>query len=463
MTVQYTAIGILFSLLSQPVLAQQEIAEQKIDSSSLLSAFRHGKTEGHFRYFFMATNNKKGLTDYHAHATGGGLSYTTASFHGFRLGIGGFFIFNTGSSDLLKPDPSTQQPNRYEIGLFDIENPSNKNDIDRLEELYISYSWKKNSVTLGKQIINSPFINPQDGRMRPTGVEGLWLKTKTGGTKIDGGILWGISPRSTVRWFNIGQSIGIYPQGVNESGNPSNYREHVNSNFIGLIGITYPVSKRTKVQLWEQLTEQVFNTVLFQADQQLGGNDEQHYYASVQAVMQHSLKNGGNQDPDHTYMQKGNSSLSLGARVGWKKKHQDISFNYTRITRHGRYLMPREWGRDPFFTFLPRERNEGFGDLHAWMFQYKKQFGKSGFQLQAGLGYNQLPDVLNTQLNKYGMPSYTQFNIDIQYNFKGLLNGAQIQLLYIYKGQEGNSYSNDKYVIHKVNASLFNLILNYRF
>lgn len=47
MTVQYTAIGILFSLLSQPVLAQQEIAEQKIDSSSLLSAFRHGKTEGH--------------------------------------------------------------------------------------------------------------------------------------------------------------------------------------------------------------------------------------------------------------------------------------------------------------------------------------------------------------------------------------------------------------------------------
>ena len=126
---------------------------------------------------------------------------------------------------------------------------------------------------------------------------------------------------------------------MNESGNLSNYRERVNSNFIGLIGITYPVSKRTKVQLWEQLTEQVFNTVLFQADQQLGGNDEQHYYASVQAVMQHSLKNGGNQDPDHTYMQKGNSSLSLGARVGWKKKHQDISFNYTRITRHGRCLL----------------------------------------------------------------------------------------------------------------------------
>jgi hypothetical protein len=463
MTVQYTAIGIVFTLLSHSVLAQHGITVPQKDSSSLFAAFKNGKTEGHFRYFFMATDNKKGLTDYHAHATGGGLSYTTAAFHGFRLGIGGFFIFNTGSSDLIKPDPLTQQLNRYEIGLFDIENPSNKNDIDRLEELYMRYSWKKNSVTLGKQIINTPFINPQDGRMRPTGVEGVWLKTKKGNVKIDGGVLWGISPRSTVRWFNIGQSFGIYPQGVNEAGKPSNYRDHINSRFIGLIGITYPLSKQTKIQLWEQFTDQVFNTIMLQADQQFRGTDDNHYYAAAQTIVQHSLNNGGSPNPDHKYMQKGNSSFSFGARIGWKKKTEDISFNYTRITRHGRYLMPREWGRDPLFTFLPRERNEGFGDLNAWMLQYKKQFGKSGFQLQTGLGYYQLPDVLNTQLNKYGMPSYTQLNIDLQYQFKGLFSGAQAQLLYVYKGQEGNSYNNDKYVIHKVNASLFNLILNYRF
>jgi len=297
-------------------------------------------------------------------------------FMGFGWASEAFFIFNTGSSDLVKPDPSTQQLNRYEIGLFDIENPSNKNDIDRLEELYLSYSWKKNSVVLGKQIINTPFINPQDGRMRPTGVEGIWLKTKTSAVKIDGGLLWGISPRSTVRWFNIGQSIGIYPQGVNESGKPSDYKEHISSNFIGIIGISYPVSSRLKIQLWEQLTQQVSNTILLQADQQFGENKEEHYYAAVQTIIQHSIKNGGNHDPAHTYMPKGNSAVSFGARLGWKEKHQDISFNYTRITRQGRYLMPREWGRDPFFTFLPRERNEGFGDLHAWMLQYKKQFGE---------------------------------------------------------------------------------------
>lgn len=463
MTVQYTVIGLLFSLLSHTAMAQHDASRQDADSNSLLGVFKNGKVEGHFRQFFMATDNKKGLTDYYAHATGGGLSYRTAPYHGFQLGVGGFFIFNTGSSDLSKADPSTQQLNRYEIGLFDIENPHNKNDIDRLEELYLSYSWKNNSVTLGKQIINTPFINPQDGRMRPTGVEGIWLKTKTNGIKIDGGVLWGISPRSTVRWFNIGESMGVYPQGVNELGKPSNYKDNINSHFIALAGITYPIGKNTKLQLWEQLTDQVFNTLLFQADQQLGGTEAQHYYASVQTILQHSLKHGGNQDPNNTYMQKGSHAMSISARVGWREEHQDLSFNYTRITKHGRYLMPREWGRDPLFTFLPRERNEGFGDVHVWMVQYKKKFGNTGFQSQAGFGYYGLPDVTNTQLNKYGMPSYTQLNIDLQYNFKGLLNGAQVQLLYVYKGQEGNSYNNNKYVIHKVNTSLFNLILNYRF
>ena len=61
MTVQYTAISILFSLLTHPLFAQHEIQEQKVDSSSLLSMLRNGKTEGHFRYFFMATDNKKSL------------------------------------------------------------------------------------------------------------------------------------------------------------------------------------------------------------------------------------------------------------------------------------------------------------------------------------------------------------------------------------------------------------------
>ncbi len=463
MVLKYAAMAALFFISFISVMAQPADDEQKADSSSLLGAFKHGKTEGHFRYFFMATDNKKGLTDYHAHATGGGLRFVSAPFHGFQLGIGGFFIFNTGSSDLLKPDPVTGQLNRYEIGLFDIEHPSNKNDIDRLEELFIRYEWRNQSIKFGKQIINTPFINPQDGRMRPTGVEGVWYQKKSERTQINAGVLWKISPRSTVRWFNVGESIGVYPQGVSESGSPSAYKNNLNSNYVALFGITQKLNNRLKIQLWEQLVDQMFNTVLLQADQDFGSNESAHAYTAVQGIMQQSLKDGGNTSPALTYMQKGSTALSFGVRVGYKNKEEDLSLNYNRITGNGRYLMPREWGRDPFFTFLPRERNEGFGNLNAWMLQYKRKYGKSGLQSQFGLGYYQLPDVLDARLNKYGMPSYTQFNADVQYNFSGALNGAQLQFLYVYKGGNGNTYNNDKYVIHKVNTSLFNLILNYRF
>ena len=49
--------------------------------------------------------------------------------------------------------------NRYEIGLFDHENQSNKEEIDRLEELFIKYNFRKSFVTFGKGLLNTPFIN----------------------------------------------------------------------------------------------------------------------------------------------------------------------------------------------------------------------------------------------------------------------------------------------------------------
>ena len=152
----------------------QEKSKQKSDSTSLLHAFRNGTMHGHLRYFFMATDNTKTLSDYYANAVGGGIKFETAKVKGFQLGMSGFFTFNIGSSPLGDPDPETGAANRYEIGLFDQQDPYNTSDIDRLEELFIKYNFKKGTVTLGKQLINTPFINLQDGRMRPTAVSGIW-------------------------------------------------------------------------------------------------------------------------------------------------------------------------------------------------------------------------------------------------------------------------------------------------
>ena len=116
------------------------------DSANLLHVFKNGHFSGHFRYFSMATNNAKPLSDYYANAVGGGLKFETAELHHFQFGVSGFYIFNIGSSDFSIPDSLTKSNNRYEWALFDITNAKNKTNLDRLEELYLKYHRNKFSI-----------------------------------------------------------------------------------------------------------------------------------------------------------------------------------------------------------------------------------------------------------------------------------------------------------------------------
>jgi len=438
--------------------------ENEADSTSILSAFRKGTFSGHFRYYFMATDNKEGLTDYYANAVGGGIKFETGKFKNFQVGVSGFFVYNIGSSDLSIPDSKTKQMNRYETGLFDIEDPSNKKDIDRLEELYIKYHFKSNHITLGKQLINTPFINLQDGRMRPTEVEGIWTEINSiKKIKLQLGYLYGISPRSTVKWFKVAESIGVYPVGVNDEGIKSAYAGNLESKGIFLAGITTQLNENLKLQFWNQYTENIFNSAMLQADYEYPLTQNSKLFAAAQFVRQDAVDDGGNEDPSKTYFEKGARAITFGTRLGWKNDKWETSLNYNRITADGRYLMPREWGRDPFFTFLPRERNEGLGDAHAVVGKFNYKIPKARVTTSIAFGHYELPDVTDFKLNKYGIPSYNQLNIDARYKFGGILKGLETQLLFVYKGKTGNSYGNDKYVINKVDMSLWNIVFNYQF
>lgn len=470
--------GILLSLifaLPDTLMAQhQDISERPemykanepldADSNTVLGAFKGGKVQGHFRYFNMYTNNQKDLTDYYANAVGGGLRFETAKFHNFQFAISGFYTFNIGSSDLVKPDPQTGQLNRYEIGLFDINNGSNKKDIDRLEEFYLKYNYKKSSVKFGRQLLNTPFINLQDGRMRPTGVEGLWTEiNEIKNIRIEGGWLYSISPRSTAKWFSIGETMGIYPSGLNPDGSLSDYAGYIESHGIALAAVHYKPIKNLKVQAWNMYTENVFNSVLLQADLSVPFKNNSKLLIATQLIRQDVVNEGGNLNQKHTYFQKGTGSLSFGAKLALQNKGWETSLNYNRITSEGRYLIPREWGRDPFFTFLPRERNEGFGDVHAIMAKIDYKIPASRFKTSLAAGYYDLPDVKNYRLNKYGMPAYTQINTDFRYTFAKSLKGLEAQLLIIAKLRNGETYGNNKMLINKVNMWQSNLVLNFHF
>jgi hypothetical protein len=439
-------------------------AQGSTDTTSLLYSFKKGKTNGHFRLFYMNTDNDDQLTDYNALAFGGGLKYETKNFKGFQLDIGGFFIWNITSSDLLKPDNTTSIMNRYEIGQFDQTDPSNKKDLQRLEDFYIKYNFKRSFIKYGKQVIKTPFINPQDGRMRPTGVQGFWAEiNEVKKTKIELGWLTHISPRGTMKWYRAASSIGIYPAGSTIYGEKSDYKNHIDSKGTAIAGITYSPGKKIKMQLWDHWVENILNTILLQAEGKFAFDKHTQFTAAFQYIHQNVIHKGGNDDALKTYFDPSQKVNIYGVSAGLQIKHSIIKLNYSRIPKDGRFLFPREWGREPLFTFIARERNEGLGDVNAITINIGNKFFSEKLFTELSTGLYKLPDVKDFRLNKYGMPSYYQFNFNVKYFFDDLLSGLNIELLYLYKRGNGNIYNDLKFVINKVDMHQLNAIINYNF
>lgn len=458
-------LALLLSFTVSGMISAQSDADSTLrNAQSLLEIFQKGSVGGQFRSFAMATDNAHNLSDYYALAMGGTLNYKTATFYGFQFGLGGTYHYNLTSSDLGALDPTTGARNRYEIGLFDVENPQNKSDLDRLEELWLQYKRAQFKLTLGKQRIQTPLINYQDGRMRPTAVEGLWGRWGDHRRlKIEGGWIWRISPRSTVKWHDVGKSIGLYPKGLNPDGSASGYSEHLKSSGVGLLGLSRSLGKNTTFQVWDQYVDQIFNTVIAQAEHQIPLRNQQTIRIGLMALHQNALGEGGNTDPSKSYFVKGGQSNAVSAMASWQNSHWLTTLAYTRVTKDGRFLSPREWGRDPFYTFMARERIEGSGDSHAATARIRWQHENRQLKIELAYGQFFLPDIKQVALNKYAFPAFQQLNLDLRYTFNGWFEGLEGQLLFVWKGRTGNVYGNDKYIINKVEMTHYNCILNYYF
>lgn len=448
--------------------AYSQSADISILEKDTLSLNQHllgqGKFHAHVRSHFMATDNEKNLTDYYALALGAGIGYESPVIHHFQVGLTGFFIFNVRSSDLAKVDPLTKSGSRYEVGLFDLTNPTNKYELDRLEDLYLRYKYRNSKVEIGRFELNTPFINRQDGRMRGTIEEGVWAEWKEWKRiQVEGGWIRRISPRSTVKWYDVEDSYGVYPSGVNTDGTKSTHAGFIKSTGIGLIGITLKPKTDLKIQLWNQFAENVFNTALIRADYLMPFGKEMKGQLGGMFIHQDGLANGGNPNPSHSYFGKGDYSNTYSVKLGIQSKKFECAVHYTHISNEGRFLMPREWGREPFYTFMPRERSEGYANMNAWNTRFVYQWMDG--RLKSGLSYGivQLPSVANFAQNKYGMPSYQQLNWDFNYAFNHYFKGLSVQWLVVYKWQSDPSQLLPKYTFNKVNMLHFSCVMDYSF
>ena len=464
------ALRVLLVLLSlfNMVGAQAQQAELDIprsdtlrQGSALHEVMRNGTLEGRFRMYLMGTLNAGEAADYHAQAFGGSLGFSSQRWKNFQFRMSGGFTFDLWSSNLTQPDPVTQLPNRYEVGLFDVANITTDNQLAFLQTFQLNYlvNGGRTMLVMGKQDINTPFINAQDGRMHPGMVEGLWARHRTiKGLRFEGGYLYRVMPRSTADWYTIESSVGLYPVGVDAEGRPSRYKGELSSAGIFAGSVSVPLPGGLRVTAWDLFVENLFNTGMLQLER---GSRDDRWMWSAMAIRQDQVNNGGNARDSLSYFQDG-GSWTFSTRFRMNHGHFRWQANYTRITAQGRYLMPREWGRDPMYTFLPRERNEGYGDVHAATLNLILNIPK-GWRIQGDAGLYWLPSPGDVRLNKYAFPAYKQFDINAQYQFQGDWKGLAVQLIYLVKLPLRDEEYPARQTFNKVDMHHLDLIVNYAF
>ena len=455
---------IIFIVLSNSVYARQKPVQKDStvnSSKSLGNWLRQGEIEMHFRSFYMNTQNRGQLLDYSTLALGGGLGYSSPTFKGFHVGFSGFFVFQLHEQNIRIPDPNTGNVNRYKILLYDMNDFENTRDLDRLEHLYLSYSHRGFEMVYGRQRINSPLLNEQDNLMRPNTFSGLTFQLEQNDWHLFAGLLSHVTMRGTVDWYSIKNSFGVYSFGRNPLGESLAYKDNIESRGIAMAGI-----KKNhhfgSYQIWNYYSENVFNTVFSQSDMSIvfpGFNLD----LGIQAFYQTPLNHGGNENPAMAYMLKEENTYGVGGKVGWHRGSSSFSLNYLGISDRGRFLFPREWGREKFYASLPRERFEGNGGvmaLSAW-FNWKPEL--SSWKSSIGASTVSKADILNIYLNKYGVPSYFHIMGELDHSFQGDLEGLEFRLLLVNKIAKNPKTVSDQFRINRVDMWNINLVVDYKF
>lgn len=424
---------LLFMLLLSPLMAQQHghghstQIDTLPEAKSLREIFSKGETEGHLRSYFMTTLNAGSLRDYYTHALGGSLGFETLPWKGFQFGVRGIFTYRTFSSNLNQPDPTTGKISKWEHELYDITDEDNFNDLDRLEELFITWRHNKGYFSYGKiKIEDSPLLNESDGRMKPFAFKGLWLNHKFGSRQtLNLGWISRVSPRSTVEWYSLNEALGITNNGFQPDGSEADYHEHIPSE--GILSGNYNLKSNVlsfSANYW--YIHRLMHTQWL----------ELHYKKNELNIgLQYAL-----QIPDpfqaslpyqHRYIQEDEVGQVFSSSILVEKKHAKVECAYTHAFASGRFLFPRELGRDQFFTSVSRARLEGFGDVDVLTLKGEYDFHIKHFRSSLALQRLWGANTENLEFNKYGLDEFYLLNTRLHYEAGKLLEGLSLDLLYV--------------------------------
>ncbi len=448
---------LFFAFFLSFYLNAQHKTSLKEEDPQLKDIFTNAHFHGHFRNYFMNTINRGDLQNYYTNATGGAVGFTTGNFKGFEIGVKGIFTYKTFGSDLGIEDAVTGKNAKWEYELYDVLNKGNFNDLDRLEELFIRYRFGNSYLSYGKlETEFTPLLNHSDGRMKPFAHRGAWAHLNFG-LKHQVNLAWldGASPRSTTEWFPMEETIGLFYNGFQPNGDRAEYHEFYPSSGLGILNYNFR-NENFQLKFYDFYLDNVMNTIWAEAGYELA-----NFKFGIQYVYQNPFSYSQDLDYLHRYVQPGENGQVLSSQLSWEKYGLNLALAYTHAFDSGRFLFPKELGRDQFFTSIPRSRLEGLGNVDVFTLKAEYYLSKPNLHLGVEMQHLQGPETDNFEFNKYNVDESFQTNSHLRYHADGFLEGLSFDILWIYR--KNHNYTDAQSIFNKSNFNQLNFVTNFNF
>lgn len=408
---------------------------------------------------YMLTDNADNLEDFSIFVTYGKVGYQRKVNDWLKFGVQGNFLFNWGTDNITQRDAITGSGPIYEGNLWNQRLMSGSSEF-ALPALFAEMNFGKHTFTVGRFLKNTPVIATESWPF-PNAMEGIWYEVKpVDKLKVQLAGIIKMAPRFSGEFEGIGESIGVGAVGVDANGLGSGYRSNTDSDFLGIANVNYVISNALSVDIWNYYISNVSNTFLFEPTFKVSD-----FTFKSMLILQQRIGDGGNLNPTLQYLTDEKASY-FGLRAERKTGKHTLQLNYSRIGDSGRLLLPREWGREPFYTFQRRTRVEGLSDVTSLMAKWQMDWSGEyrDMRLFVTLGSNKTPPVNDFARNKYLVPSAVHLATAFKYAWKSeTLKGMSLEMLFAYRflNEEINGVEN--YRINRADFFHTDFILTYTF
>jgi len=264
-------------------------------ATSLHDVLRQGSYEGSIRLGYEHQDGKNST------AVGGKLQYQTAEYKGFDARVTFYTVQGVGNKENLA------------IPFFD----ANEKSYTLLGELYLEKNLQNTTITLGRQILDTPFVNSDDVGMIPNIFEAYTLLN----TDVK---------NTTVMFSHIVKWAGV------DAEDPASFSSLNPGNGLQMAGFMYEGMKNMHTSLWYYYAKELVKVTYLETKY-----ENRHPKGSFSFAMQYALEDFYNDEKANVY--------GFRTDIGWDKNDILLSLAYNKTDSDG-IGADNLWGGGPFFA-----------------------------------------------------------------------------------------------------------------